>query len=190
MNNSQLKLSVVPEITEKNCSRKDCQQINPQPLINFGKNIRSKLGLMSPCKTCIKIIQKKRRLKFYDKVRESEKKSNTKRLEQNKIYRKKYNKENPDIFREKNWKKYNIKNADGSHFKVHDYDVLVARQKGLCAICGTDKPCGRGVWHIDHNHETGIVRGALCLTCNAGLGGLKDSVDVLKSAIKYLEEFL
>lgn len=41
---------------------------------------------------------------------------------------------------------------------------------------------------IDHNHETGDFRGILCLKCNSLLGMASESVDVLKSAIKYLTE--
>ena len=30
-------------------------------------------------------------------------------------------------------------------------------------------------------------RGLLCRTCNVGIGNLQDSIEILKSAIKYLE---
>jgi len=48
-------------------------------------------------------------------------------------------------------KKYNI--------SIHGYRKLKGINK--CAICGDDK---RLV--IDHNHETGVVRGILCSRCN------------------------
>lgn len=60
-------------------------------------------------------------------------------------------------------------------------------QGGLCAICKTDSPGGRGRWHVDHDHETGAVRGLLCCACNLGIGHLKDSTDVLRAALAYLE---
>ena len=53
-----------------------------------------------------------------------------------------------------------------------------------CEICGDASAPSV----IDHNHQTGVVRGALCGTCNLGLGLLKDSPIVLKQALKYLEE--
>lgn len=61
-------------------------------------------------------------------------------------------------------------------------------QGGCCAVCASQlsRTEKRGV-NVDHNHETGEVRGLLCETCNTGLGLLKDSVDVLEAAITYLK---
>ena len=52
---------------------------------------------------------------------------------------------------------------------------------GLCHLCKA-RP---GV-SIDHNHDTGRVRGLLCQGCNSALGVLGDSVEGLQRAIKYL----
>ena len=41
---------------------------------------------------------------------------------------------------------------------------------------------------VDHCHTTGKVRGLLCTRCNNTLGGLKDSVDLAKKMIVYLED--
>jgi hypothetical protein len=68
------------------------------------------------------------------------------------------------------------------------------KQKGTCSICCSELPDlmlyegrKRG-YAIDHNHETGKFRGILCLTCNSMLGMAKDSSEILKKAIQYLEE--
>ena len=53
-----------------------------------------------------------------------------------------------------------------------------------CEICGD----ATAPSVIDHNHQTGQVRGALCTKCNQGIGLLKDSPIVLKKALEYLEE--
>jgi len=72
---------------------------------------------------------------------------------------------------------------------VDDYDRMLEEQGGCCAICNTDTPSGRrGRFSIDHNHETGEVRGLLCQKCNAGLGYFKDSPTILATALKYLLE--
>jgi len=67
----------------------------------------------------------------------------------------------------------------------HEYEAQLERQAGLCAICGTAHPGGNR-WAIDHDHETGFVRGLLCTACNAGLGHFEDDVERLRRAIDYL----
>jgi hypothetical protein len=66
---------------------------------------------------------------------------------------------------------------------------MVAAQGNRCAVCRTDKPGGRGeTWHIDHCHETNVVRGLLCHHCNLGIGYLRDSPQIMRAAIKYVEQ--
>ena len=64
-----------------------------------------------------------------------------------------------------------------------EYEIMLANQNGLCDICHKAKAT-----HIDHDHQTGIVRGILCPACNLSLGGFRDSIDNLKSAVIYLEK--
>lgn len=66
------------------------------------------------------------------------------------------------------------------------FDSLVLLQGGKCAICRADKPSGRGEWHVDHDHETGKIRGLLCHRCNVGLGHFADNVQILTDAVLYL----
>lgn len=67
-----------------------------------------------------------------------------------------------------------------------EFDALSAIQGNVCAICGgTDK---KKRLAIDHDHSSGQIRGLLCGKCNASLGLFRDSVDILRSAIKYLKE--
>ena len=71
-----------------------------------------------------------------------------------------------------------------------DFNLLWDQQSGKCAICSEPMdPRGRRktAVAVDHCHDTGVVRGLLCRGCNTGIGSLKDSIDVLKSAVKYLE---
>jgi hypothetical protein len=62
-----------------------------------------------------------------------------------------------------------------------DAAEMLAHQGGLCAICQSAPAI-----HIDHDHRTGAVRGMLCFRCNAALGQLGDSPDVLVRAARYL----
>lgn len=41
---------------------------------------------------------------------------------------------------------------------------------------------------IDHNHETGKIRGVLCDTCNLGLGCFRDNITFLANAVLYLNK--
>ncbi|MFC4010446.1 endonuclease VII domain-containing protein [Nonomuraea purpurea] len=62
-----------------------------------------------------------------------------------------------------------------------DFERMLARQGGLCAICqvvpGT---------FVDHCHRTGAVRGVLCFNCNNGLGHFGDNLVLLELAAHYL----
>lgn len=66
-----------------------------------------------------------------------------------------------------------------------EYEQMFKSQGGCCAICRTDTPTGKG-WCIDHCHDTGVVRGILCSSCNTGLGYFKDSEPIMLAAIEYL----
>src|SRR6266508_7031334 len=72
----------------------------------------------------------------------------------------------------------------GPLLSVAEYDALLESQGGGCAICG-DVPKGRLV--VDHEHETGRVRGLLCSACNVALGFFKDDPRRLASAANYLQ---
>jgi hypothetical protein len=75
--------------------------------------------------------------------------------------------------------------------KPHEFNSLWEKQSGKCAICENQMlPKGRAPLSVavDHNHETGEVRGLLCKTCNAGIGQLWDDPDILMRAAEYLIE--
>lgn len=68
-----------------------------------------------------------------------------------------------------------------------EYEKLWFMQSERCAICKTEKVGKHGTAAVDHDHETGEVRGLLCSRCNTGLGQFKDNITYLKNAIDYLE---
>ena len=52
---------------------------------------------------------------------------------------------------------------------------LLARQGGRCAICDrVIKGRVNGGATLDHCHDTGVIRGVLCRTCNGGEGKIKN----------------
>jgi hypothetical protein len=68
-----------------------------------------------------------------------------------------------------------------------DYAALMVAQDGRCAICLTSDPAPWDQLSVDHDHETGRVRGLLCMRCNSCLGYVQDSPDLLRKAVRYLE---
>lgn len=68
---------------------------------------------------------------------------------------------------------------------VKEIARLRKKQRNRCAVC---QRVFRKRPHIDHNHETGKVRGLLCGPCNSGIGMLNDCPDRLRAAIEYLQK--
>ena len=68
------------------------------------------------------------------------------------------------------------------------YWSMHADQEGLCAICHKEQCVGTKL-DVDHDHETGKVRGLLCRHCNTGIGLLKDSIYLIGKALSYLTKW-
>jgi hypothetical protein len=72
-----------------------------------------------------------------------------------------------------------------------DYLELFAHQRGVCAICRQPERSKRAgklkQLAVDHDHETGRVRGLLCSNCNPMIGYAKDNADTLRAAAIYLD---
>ena len=99
-----------------------------------------------------------------------------------------WSKNNPKKIKERGWRQ----NGIDPNFKYEDYVRIFGEQGGKCKVCdkdllllGYDKSLTA---HVDHNHDTGKVRGLLCDTCNRAIGMLKDDPKILQRAITYLNE--
>jgi len=66
------------------------------------------------------------------------------------------------------------------------WNALLEKQNGVCGIC-KETPNLPEDLKVDHDHETGKIRGLLCNSCNIGLGSFKDNTDSLKNAVSYIE---
>lgn len=67
-----------------------------------------------------------------------------------------------------------------------EFDTMLAAQDGRCAICQGVETYEHKSLCVDHDHQTGAVRGLLCTRCNKALGGFKDDTDLLVAAAAYL----
>ncbi len=70
-----------------------------------------------------------------------------------------------------------------------NYEKLLLFQNNSCAICGVNKSTLTRPLGVDHNHETGCVRGLLCSKCNLLLSNAKEDISVLNKAIEYLIKY-
>lgn len=66
------------------------------------------------------------------------------------------------------------------------YEALRASQGGRCAIQGCRARGLRRALSVDHDHETGEVRGLLCSTHNEWIGRAHDDPSVFESIAAYL----
>lgn len=69
-----------------------------------------------------------------------------------------------------------------------EYEELLDEQLNSCACCGSSDPKRKAGFVIDHDHDTGFIRGLLCHNCNIGIGLLGDSLSGLQTAVNYLRK--
>lgn len=87
-------------------------------------------------------------------------------------------------------RKYDLTNKYG--MTLGEQEHMLASQAGVCKICAQleirrHKDGDAVALHVDHDHETGLVRGMLCHKCNIGLGSFDDDPARLRAAADYIE---
>lgn len=153
-------------LTCKTCGRE-------QPEDQFNRDRSKKTGRRNHCRMCEN-----------EKIRERR----ANEPEENKLVRrarsKAFRQQHPDKF------KASVRNA---YLKKQygiiqeDYEYLLKKQHGLCAVCETPPETNRRL-AVDHDHDTGAVRGLLCFDCNTSIGKMNDDPVMLRKAAIYLEE--
>lgn len=94
------------------------------------------------------------------------------------------------------WAKNNLLKERSFHYKnryglsLKDYNLLSKAQRHKCGICSSKQGEHKRSLSVDHDHNTGKIRGLLCLHCNTALGGFKDNIDLLDKAKDYLQRSL
>jgi hypothetical protein len=63
---------------------------------------------------------------------------------------------------------------------------MLTKQDGGCAICRERRPEERTL-HVDHDHESGAIRGLICFRCNNAIGNLREDFDIFVAAADHLD---
>jgi hypothetical protein len=109
----------------------------------------------------------------------------------------KFSKEDGDSYRRAWRKSYPMEFKDSQlrtdfGIGLAEYSDMLVAQDGKCAICNrpeTEERLGvRRALSVDHNHQTGQVRGLLCTACNKAVGLINEDREVLLNMIKYLDK--
>lgn len=70
---------------------------------------------------------------------------------------------------------------------------MLITQQGRCAGCKDDLRvvgCNvPGTVHVDHSHESGVVRGILCNYCNSALGFLLEDTQRAECLVSYMNSW-
>jgi len=93
---------------------------------------------------------------------------------------------NKDSYSKKNNERNRLRKTG---FTPELFNQKLKEQNGICAICETNKPGGKGDWQADHCHSSKTPRGLLCWHCNVVLGLVKDDPERLRRAAQYLEKY-
>ena len=117
-------------------------------------------------------------------------------------YNKKWRAENPTKVRQRNARTIiNRKNMDIRVRRnawlswrygicIEQYEQMLCDQEFGCAICSIKFDEDKIKPSVDHNHNTGRVRGLLCPQCNFLLGSAKEDARLMNKAIQYLDNHM
>lgn len=136
-----------------------------KPLADFRKSQSTRSGRGARCRRCTS-------RQSVDYARRN--------AEKRRVYSRAYHAQNPERVLKWNLRKYR-------GMAIETYKAMLDSQGGACAIC--TKPFGGAKLsrpHVDHCHQSGVVRGLLCGRCNSMLGFAGDAPSVLASAAGYL----
>jgi len=134
-----------------------------------------------------------------EKRREYKRLYREKNREKLRAYFREYGKKHKDKLREqyREWVKKNPDKVKTSYDKYYlktqykiipeEYARILDEQGGRCASCGRTKNVFKARFCVDHDHETGKIRGLLCHNCNIGIGNLGDTIEGVRKALAYLE---
>lgn len=165
-------------MVEKVC--KHCEIVRPTS--DFYRDAAAADGLRPECKACTRV----RRKRWYDTNRERE-------IARARAWQRANRERASATQRRNNARPERKRKSRDAYYRrtfgisADGFDALLAAQGGGCAICGR-RPERDASLHLDHCHDTGRIRGILCLSCNQALGHFHDDPALLEAAARYLHQ--
>lgn len=161
-------------VTERACNK--CKEMKPLDG-GFYRNKGMPDGLLKVCKTCCNSYSSAYKERHPEKVAG---------------YKKAWKGRNPNADTDYYWANHDelrekqVWSRLETRYGVtrEEYEALLNKQNGVCAICGGTNGDGKRL-HVDHNHDSNAVRGLLCFVCNTRLGVLEQA-DWCLAAYAYL----
>lgn len=149
--------------TPESCLSKRCPTCGEiKPHTEFHANAARTDGIHAQCKVCRCAYRKANLEKFRARAAA-------------------WQKANPEKVRAKHLKRYGI--------TIEQYEAMLKAQGGVCKMCLA--PCKTGkrlaVDHVKGSNPP-IIRGLLCVSHNTGIGLFDHDVNLLESAIRYLND--
>lgn len=138
---------------------------------------------MSATQLCPKCQKRKAEAEFPPRKNPANHSQSRHCLECSRAWNRGWSRRNRETLNERS-RKHHLRTKYG--LTLEEFEVILQQQGGVCAIC--HRPPNGRVLDVDHNHKTGQIRGLLCLSCNAGIGSLGDSPEMLKRATAYLQQ--
>lgn len=148
-------------------------------------------GLRAQCKKCLIKRNKKYKTKHKKRLKEYYKNYRKDNIDYIQKYQKEYYKNNRKTLLEKQKKASKERHYIINYgITLEERDKIIIKQNNKCKICkkSFDENKRRKYPCVDHNHKTKKIRGILCDNCNKMLGHAKDNIEILKLAIKYIED--
>lgn len=148
-----------------------------KPLADFYNEKSGRDGKRPACKLC----ESAARRRWYQANRE---RAIARTLRWQRDNRERYNAKQR-AYRRKNAGKdreYHLKKQFG--LTQAEYERRLEEQGGGCAVCGN--PPGKTSLHVDHDHDTGALRGLLCMRCNNALGLFREQPQLLENGMRYV----
>lgn len=128
----------------------------PKPKSPCGTNAAYRRGCR--CDLCVTAAKEHNRAEY---------RNNPERNAAHYLRNRERNAANPERYRDIRLAKYGL---------LHRQFLNILESQGSrCGCCGTTDPGHKKGWMVDHDHETGVIRGVLCAQCNVRLGQLGDN---------------